>query len=394
MERIEIRQVSGDECLEILRQLPGYAFRSSPPLLEEAASRAMLDERVGSYYLVLYEQGAPVACAARVEMTQHVRGAIFPMGGIYDVVTHPTARRKGYALRLLTQLYDRMHEEKFPLTGLYPFRESFYERLGYITFLQPKWVKLLPANLGGLLKKKLDGKVKLKLLSECFDEYHTFLQQVQQQRHGMGLFTNRPLSPGTRNDYWVAFACIDGQTRGVMLYKLRGEQEMAFDLRALRFYYLDPRARVLLLEWLARHVDQARSLEILLPPDEQPETWLSDIQANVRGDVFTGMGRVLDVAGLAGIETGEGRLTMQIHDPHCPWNEGSWDFESMDGKLQVKKSTQTGCDLSIQALSALVYGVFDPQDFEFRGWGNPDPAQQAAMRAMFPPRQPYLHELF
>ncbi len=394
MEQIEIRQVSGEERVDILRQFPGYAFRSSPPLLEETTCRSMLDERVGSYYLVLYENGAPMACVARVPMTQHVRGKILPMGGIYDVVTHPAARRKGYALRLITQLYADMHAEDYPVTGLYPFRESFYERLGYVTFPQPRWAKILPGNLGGLLKKKLEGEVELALFSESFDEYHAFLQQVQQQRHGMGLFANRLLSPGKRRDYWVAFARIDGAIRGVMQYTLRGEQEMAYDLRAARFYYLDLRARNLLLEWLARHVDQARSLEILLPPDEQPETWLADIQVKTTGEVFTGMGRVLDVAGLSGIETGPGRFVARIHDPQCPWNEADWLFESVEGGLQVQKSAQPGCDLSVQALSALVYGVFDPQDFALRGWGNPDPKQQAVMRAMFPQRQPYLHESF
>jgi hypothetical protein len=50
--------------------------------------------------------------------------------------------------------------------------------------------------------------------------------------------------------------------------------------------------------------------------------------------------------------------------------------------------------LTDQRLAALVYGTHDPGDFAVRGWGDPSPAVQAAMRALFPPQIPYLHERF
>jgi hypothetical protein len=50
--------------------------------------------------------------------------------------------------------------------------------------------------------------------------------------------------------------------------------------------------------------------------------------------------------------------------------------------------------LSIQGVSALVYGAHDPADFYVRGWGDPSPKVQAAMREMFPPALAHLHEMF
>jgi hypothetical protein len=50
---------------------------------------------------------------------------------------------------------------------------------------------------------------------------------------------------------------------------------------------------------------------------------------------------------------------------------------------------------SVQStLAALVYGGHDPADFPMRGWGEPDPATQATMRAMFPHALPFLHASF
>ena len=55
----------------------------------------------------------------------------------------------------------------------------------------------------------------------------------------------------------------------------------------------------MLLQWIARHTDQAASAAILLPPFERPETWLADIR--VKSETYhTPLGRVLEVQKSAG----------------------------------------------------------------------------------------------
>jgi predicted acetyltransferase len=106
------------------------------------------------------------------------------------------------------------------------------------------------------------------------------------------------------------------------------------------------------------------------------------------------MGRVVDVAQIGGMRTGPGRLTMRVSDPLCPWNEGAWRLETVDGRLQVQSSRAADCALRIQGLSALVYGTHDPGDFAVRGWGDPSSEMLTVLRTMFPRRLPYLHEVF
>ena len=142
------------------------------------------------------------------------------------------------------------------------------------------------------------------------------------------------------------------------------------------------------------HTDQASQAEIGLAPFEQPETWLSDMQVKTESQIRAPMGRVLDVSKLGGMQVGPGRFSVRVTDPLCLWNEGLWRFESSDGTLQVTRADEADCDLSIQALTSLVYGAHDPDDFAIRGWGNPSPQVQATLRAMFPSMTPYLHESF
>jgi hypothetical protein len=210
----------------------------------------------------------------------------------------------------------------------------------------------------------------------------------------MAMFATGDRAAAQRNRLWMAQAKVNGETVGLMLYEIKGDHFAQFLLRAVRFYYETSLGRYLLLQWIARHTDQAGQAEIWLAPFEQPETWLSDMQVKTESPERAPMGRVLDVSRLGGMQVGSGRFSARIADPLCSWNEGFWRFESADGTLQVARADGADCDLSIQALTALVYGAHDLDDFAIRGWGNPSPKVQATLRAMFPPMTPYLHENF
>ena len=222
------------------------------------------------------------------------------------------------------------------------------------------------------------------LIGNGYDTYRAYLLTLRQRTHGMALFDHPdPVSAG-RNRFWLALARVDGQVVGVMLYDLKGQDVTEFTLRAFRFYYDTAQGKYLLLQWIARHADQASQVELYLAPSELPETWLADIKVTTASDIRAPMGRVVDVARLGGMHTGPGQFTARVTDPLCPWNDGDWRFETVDGLLQVSTASQAGCDLSVQALAALIYGTHDPGDFAIRGWGNPAPGVQATMRAIFP----------
>ena len=220
------------------------------------------------------------------------------------------------------------------------------------------------------------------------------LAEMRLRVHGMAFFDVGDKLVAQQNKLWVALAKVDGKIEGLMLYNLQGEEVTKFNFCAYRFYYTTSRGRYLLLNWIARHIDQADRAEIWLPADEHPETWLADIQIKIESQVRAPMSRVLNVAEIGGMETGRGSFSAHITDPICPFNAGKWKFESIEGRLQVSRADEADCELTIQGLTALVFGTHDPQDFPLRSWGNPTPEIQAQMRAMFPPQIPFLHENF
>lgn len=394
--KIVIKPFSEQEMLDAVYSLGMYAFHPSPPLgdKEEWLARVRIRGHHGAVCSAAYEGETPVAVAISSVMTQNMRGALYPASGVWGVSTHPAARRKGCCRQAIAGLLAAERETGKVFSNLYPFRESFYERLGYVSYPYTKIARLLPSNLAPLLKLEPQGEIELKMIGEAYETYRQYLSELRLQRHGMAIFNYGDQTSANRNLHWVAFARFDGQIEGVMLYALQGEEVTKFNLVASRFYYQTSRARYLLLNWIARHIDQAEQAELWLPGDEAPETWLADIQVKIDSPSRAAMSRVLDVEKIGGMTVGEGSFSAQIIDPFCPWNEGPWRFESRGGKLQVSKTTQAGCDLTIQGLSALVAGTHAPEDLPLRGWGNPDAAAQSALRSMFPRLSPLMHELF
>jgi predicted acetyltransferase len=395
MTEVTIRRMPTEEMLDVLFPLTSYAFHSSPPFHDEEKWQERIRRREGVTYFALFEDNAPAASIASTAMTQQVRGRAYGSGAIWGVATHPTARRKGYSRRLMARVLAADREAGRPMSTLYPFRESFYERLGFVTFPLPRKARFAPAALVPLLGQDLGGEVKMVLIGDGYDAYRDYLYRLQRRVHGMGVFdhgSKAQVQIDKRS--WMAQARVDGELVGLMLYELKGERPTELAPTVYRFYYDTSQARYLLLQWLAQHVDQASEIELWLPPFEQPETWLSDLKVETESLVRAPMGRVVDVAEIGGMQTGPGRFAAEIRDPLCPWNEDVWQFETVGGVLKVSRAAEAGCYLATQALTALVYGTHDPGDFALRGWGDPPPEAQAAMRVMFPPMVPFLHEYF
>jgi len=317
------------------------------------------------------------------------------MGGVFDVATVPESRRQGHARRTIAELLAAIRASGAVLSCLYPFRESFYERLGYMTFPQVRVAKFSPQPLQPVLKRPLEGEVSLCLAADGYEEYAGYMQKLRAGIHGFAIFDHGTIDWARRRPQWLALARAGGEIVGVMAYTLQGDRPTEYVMRVSRFYYHSREGRYLLLDWIARHIDQASRVEIRLPSRELPETWLPDLAVQMETFWLAPMGRVLDVAGLAGLPAGPGRFSAAITDPICPWNEGAWQFESMEGVLHISRATVAAdCALGVQALSALVYGTNDPADFAYRGWGSAPVELQPVLRSIFPPALPHLHEYF
>src|SRR5919202_3144035 len=119
MPEIEIRRVQGAEAAEAWIPLGAYAFRETPPLPGREEGEQFVQHYTDPLQLILFEDGKPVASAARNCMTQNVRGTLYLAGGLWGVAVHPAGRRKGYARQLVVEMLAAMRVEGNALSMLY-----------------------------------------------------------------------------------------------------------------------------------------------------------------------------------------------------------------------------------------------------------------------------------
>jgi predicted acetyltransferase len=400
MPELEFRQIEGEDIVDLALAMTTFAFGPSPREFQREEMLKRLPYLTGRYYLGLFDGDTLVSTANSVPFTQNVRGKIFPMGGFEGAVTHPNHRRKGYMTQTMRHLFEIMHDMDYAFSALYPFRESFYERAGYLSFPHLRLVEIQALPLAPLLKQDMVGDVQMVSMKEGFDDYRALQKAVFPHMHGMALRDDQAAEI-TRQfvQLWLGIAKVDGEVVGAIAYKIEGYMKR-MDVR--RFFYKNGTGKYLLLRYLAQHIDQVRSISILNHPADLIETWYPDLEVEmktqaIRLDTFTyPMARVFNVNLIGGMAVGRGQFTAQIEDKLCPWNNGTFTFASVDGVLEVKpvSSTRADCTLTINALTSLCYGLHDPSDFYPRGWGNPDVDTQTIMRSMFSRQIPFLHEDF
>lgn len=399
MTPLEIRPVQGHDLIDTAFALTRYAFQASPVTETDDKLEKYVHYSSERFYLVAFEHDMPVATGCTIPMTQTVRGNVYSMGGIAGIATHPSARRKGYAKQILMGLFAQMQTDQQPFSTLYPFRESFYGKLGYVNFPARRYLRIHPLNLQPLALRQLEGEVELLDMGQSgFDVFRDFMLDLQPSIHGMSMFP--PIADSAKKEFshsWVAVARdASGQVIGAMTYAMK---EYRSDVYVPFFLYRNTLGKYLLLQWIARHGDQVREFIVRVKPDDRMETWGYDwdiaphttTPAPVR---IQPQGRVMIVGQIGGMKTGEGRCVVRIHDKHCRWNNDVFQFETVNGALVVTRGGQPEFDLTIEGLSALIYGGYDPADFGFWGWGEVPTAMQERLRFMFPSMLPYIHADF
>lgn len=397
MTNIEIKRVTGEDYFSQARTIAGYAFRASPYVPDTSGNEEALKFLEKSRAYVVFGDEQPLATATLFPMVENVRGKLLSMSGVGGVATMPAARRKGYVRDLFGVLYASMRENGESVSTLYPFRDSFYERLGYAAMPQARFVRFAPSTLLPTGKIEKQGYVEQTMIADGFDDWRAYLERYQERVHGFALNElSIALQQPNRNQEWLALARdARGTVFGGMTFRITGYGK---ELEVDSFYYDSPEARLLLLDWFARHIDQVNEIVIRIGPAEAPDLWFRDLYPRIRNhDVYytPPMGRVMDIDALVGISVGAGSIAIDLVDDQCAWNSGIYTLaDSGGGTLVIERGGRPSTRLTIQGLSALVFAGHDPGDFRIRGWGDPDSAAQATLRSLFPPAFPHLHEAF
>jgi predicted acetyltransferase len=173
-------------------------------------------------------------------------GRRVPVGGIASIGVAPEARRQGIARTLLEALHTELAARRIPFAFLYPFRESFYERLGYVPTTRLAELDLSAASLARFEPPAraiaLDGRHR--------DDVARLYESVAQGRAGW-LVRNAAAWDARFCDersHWVGLFQPDGALTGYVAFSYQGRNARGRG------------ARIVVSDFVARTHEEARAL--------------------------------------------------------------------------------------------------------------------------------------
>lgn len=394
-KKFDIRQMPSSDPTNLL--MSNYAFTSTPKVPDKEKEAQYLQERSDDKIFFSYLDDEPVAKVGVIPMTQNVRGTVMPMGGVTGVASMPAARRGGHIRALMTHSIEVMHADGQAVSALYPFKTSYYEKFGFAGWQIPLWAHITPTALAPYLKLPKHGTVKHRLTSDVKDEVYGFLEQSQADIHGMSVQPRVRFDNGAeRYPTWFMSVHEGDEITGGICYKLDLDKEI---MTAPEVFWTTINGQLNVLDYMARHVDQVKQIRMQVRDGQHPHLWFTDdgettILSNEDSSWGAPMGRIVTLFGLDGIPVGDAEATITVNDPQAPWNNGIWTLSGRGGELTVTEGGDSGGDVSITGLSAMLFSGQDPLTLPHRGWGSVNGETADALQSLFPPVTPYLHELF
>jgi predicted acetyltransferase len=140
---MEVRKITKEERTAYHR-LSRYAFGEWKDKEIEVDQLGWMNYE---HCLVLIEDDKMVSGLINQHLKQSVRGVCKYMSGIGNVATFPEYRNKGYVKELFKATFDDCCRDDLSVSVLQPFKESFYNKYGYVSTNRETYRKLKKVNL-------------------------------------------------------------------------------------------------------------------------------------------------------------------------------------------------------------------------------------------------------
>jgi predicted acetyltransferase len=306
------------------------------------------DVRVGEL------DGQIVASLVLYPFTAFVRGQRLPVTGIGSVAVSPEHRRRGVAEVLLKSALREMRQRGDAISVLYPFRDSFYRRLGY-----------------GVIEVAQQLAFAPDLLPES-DEARRVRRLTPPDRHAVEALYERVALAGhfalarratwwsqrlwTHAGDWVVYeGRRRGQLEGYLYYEVDADAgPFKLSITLSEFVAATPEAHRGLVGYLASLSDQVAEVHHIAPGDNGWPALLKTSQ-NLRpalemsvyhdtGNAVNGvMMRLNDVKSalerLPVSKEARGEIALEVEDEAVPQNARAYRLRASEGRLRVTLET-------------------------------------------------------
>ncbi len=362
------------------------------------------------------ESGGRLAAGCQIlRFRQWIGGVPFPVMGLAMVAISPTHRRRGLAGRMVREAFRHSLQRGDVASALYPFRVTFYERLGYGLAGEVLQYQLPPESIpddpGARARVSLVlGEEDRAAVRAVHDRWiRTQTGQVERAEGAWAPLWESPLH---------AVALYRGETgepEGYATLRYRPDLPVATRFAEVEERaWLTPGAQRGIYAWLSSLGDQHAQLayrahpeegfgdrvqEPRLPPGGAPGwgIWFPSATLLV-GPMF----RLLDLPAALAMRTApedvSASATLEVRDDDLPENAGRWHLRVEGGRMHAERAGGGAgpvLTLPVRVLSRIFIGAVSPSQAVAAGAAavSDAPALEVLDRAFRVPR-PWTFERF
>jgi predicted acetyltransferase len=365
------------------------------------------DVRVGEL------DGQIVASLVLYPLTAWVRGQRLALAGVGSVAVSPEHRRRGVGEALMRSVLRELRHTGRALSALYPFRGSYYRKLGYGVIERVHTLAITPGNLPAsedarqVRRLMLPDRPAVEALYERVGSQGHFALARSPEWWEKRLWTY----PGD----WVVYeGKRRGQIEGYLYYEVdttHGPFKLALTLS--EFVAATPAAHRALVGHLASLADQVQEIQFAAPADG---AWLERLRTaeNLHpaaeislfadtGGIASGlMLRVTDVKlaleGCPVAPGARGEIVLDVDDPVLPANARPIRVGARDGRLKTGvegkgRTRLPRLSVPAEALGPILAGTLSPVAAAEHGLIESSAGAAEIAEPWFRARPAFLHAL-
>lgn len=366
---IEVRPVRPGEFDEIIR-VSSLAFGHEVMDEEVEFERLVfeIDRALGAF-----DAGVLVGEAMVASFQLTVPGGMLPTAGVTSVAVAPTHRRRGVMTALTRRQFDDIRDRGEPLAALYASEASIYGRFGYGLASFKTEIEIERAFTAFAGPEREPRSIRVISKEEAFAAYPAVFEAMRPHRPGFH----------DRSDGWWKYNFADverehhRQGYNMYIYAIceGPEGPDGYVVYRTKNDWAGGNANGILevVEMLATNTDayaalwrfcfdvdlMARTTAWLRPIDEPLLHMLANprrLKVGVQDGLWL---RLIDApAALSGRRYSvEGRLSLEVKDGFCPWNESRYELNGgPDGAECVRSEAEPDLVLSAADLAAVYLG--------------------------------------
>jgi predicted acetyltransferase len=217
-------------------------------------------------------------------------------------------------------------------------------------------------------------------MKDAAEYYRSLFNEIGVETHGATARSEKrwtELTTASRVETAVVFGPTK-KAEGIVLYQHRGYSDFMGEgnvgsMNVREWYWINNSARSAILNFIYLHTDQI--VKASLPANPLNDDYYQWIEGRNILELKTGltyMARCMDVqVALEGLPArSDGQLTFRVRDPLCDWNDQTYWVDASGGNMKVEPigDADTGTTLTIEGLSALLYGTMSADDLLPYNW--------------------------